>query len=154
MLFQILVGYANNSKNLSHFLKDALAISVGFKPALDAYRVGSGSEQEDHQLFPPLQDMAYCKIAETVFEAVPSSIVQIYALLFAEEKGLDAMVSIVVSAATISFTSAMISYDYDTSSEQRRKVPFQYGKSSVGTLLTFLHKSDTVLIQASCPTRL
>ncbi|GMH67149.1 hypothetical protein TrST_g14100 [Triparma strigata] len=38
MFSQICVGYANNAKKPSHFLKDALAILVGFKPALDAYR--------------------------------------------------------------------------------------------------------------------
>ena len=40
----------------------------------------------------------------------------------------------------------MISYDWDTSPEQRRTVPFHYGKSSVATLLICLHNSDTVLI--------
>ncbi|GMH78487.1 hypothetical protein TrST_g4778 [Triparma strigata] len=127
MFCQILIGYANNSKKPSHLVKDALAILVGFKPALDAYRVGSGSEQEDHQIFPPLQDMSYCKGIEVVFEAIPSSVVQIYALLLAKEKGLDAVVSVLISAATIAFTSSVISYDWDTSPEQRRKVPFHYG---------------------------
>ncbi|GMI14562.1 hypothetical protein TrVE_jg10532 [Triparma verrucosa] len=71
--------------------------------------------------------MTYCKAIETVFEAIPSSILQIYALILAAERNLDAVVSILVSAATIAFTSSMISYDWDTSPEQRRKISFQYG---------------------------
>ena len=141
---QILVAYANNSKRASsYFIKDTICILTGFKPALDAYRVGSGMEKEESQLVAPLQEMTYCKIIEVVFEAMPSSILQIYALLLARERKLDALVSIFVSAATIAFTSSMISYDWDASPEQRRKVPFYYGKLLIATLLICLHNSDT-----------
>ena len=110
MLVQILVSYAQNHRKLSAFLQDTAAVLVGFKPPLDAYRVGSGAEREEHQLFTPLHEMTYCKGTEMVFEAVPSSIVQIYAILQAKDKGVDALASIMVSAMTVAFTSSMISY--------------------------------------------
>ncbi|GMH64861.1 hypothetical protein TL16_g04058 [Triparma laevis f. inornata] len=127
MLVQILVSYAQNHRKLSAFLQDTAAVLVGFKPALDAYRVGSGAERKEHQLFTPLHEMSYCKGTEMVFEAVPSSIVQIYAILQAKDKGVDALASIIVSAMTVAFTSSMISYDWDTSPSQRSTASFAYG---------------------------
>ena len=62
-----------------------------------------------------------------VFEAIPASIVQVYAFLLAKEKRVDALVSILISAATIAFSSSMISYDWDTSPAYRTSTPFFYG---------------------------
>lgn len=100
---------------------------IGCKPALDAYRVGSGAEQEDHQLFTPLIEMTFCKGIELVCESIPASVVQIYALIFAKDRKLGALASILVSAATIGFTSSMISYDWDTSPTNRSNNPIFYG---------------------------
>ena len=47
--------------------------------------------------------MTMFKGIETVFEALSSSIVQIYALPLAKEQELDAIISILVSAATTAF---------------------------------------------------
>ena len=59
MIFiQITRAYANNSKKLSGFFRDAFCILIGFKPALDAYKVGPGAEQERHQLMEPLLEMS------------------------------------------------------------------------------------------------
>jgi len=126
LFIQLIVAYSQNSTS-KHFFQDAFFILTGFKPALDAYRVGSGAEQEDHQTFAPLMEMTLCKAIETVFEAVPSSAVQIYALLSAKEKSIDALISIFVSAATIAFTSSMITYDWDTSPTNRTGTPLFYG---------------------------
>ena len=46
-------------------------------------------------------------------ESLPSSVLQTYALIIAPEVSKAAVVSIVVSAMAISFTSATISTDYD-----------------------------------------
>ncbi|GMH57077.1 hypothetical protein TrLO_g11426 [Triparma laevis f. longispina] len=40
LLLQILVAFAQNSKKLSLFVQETIAILIGFKPALDAYKVG------------------------------------------------------------------------------------------------------------------
>ena len=57
MFFQILLSYLQNSKKPSIFFQDTFFTLIGFRPALDAYRVGSGSEQGDHHLMPPLQEI-------------------------------------------------------------------------------------------------
>ena len=128
MLIQLLASYAQNKKSTKHFFQDAFCVLTGFKPALDAYKVGSGAEQHDHQFMSPLMEMSIFKSLETVFEAVPSSVVQIYALLSGKEKSLDAVISILVSAATIAFTSSMLTYDWDTSPAKRTSEPQFYGK--------------------------
>lgn len=71
MFWQIFVSYCQNRKLPSLFFQDAFFTFIGFKPALDTYRVGSGAEQEDHQLMNPLLEMTYTKVIETVFEAIP-----------------------------------------------------------------------------------
>ena len=97
MFVQLVLAYAQNKKKLSFFFQDFVAILTGFKPALDAYKVGSGAEQEEHQKLSPLHEMTYFKCAEMIFEAIPASIVQMYALLLAEERKVDALISILVS---------------------------------------------------------
>lgn len=123
ILFQIVLAYAQNSKNFPHFLQDTLAILFGFKLALDAFRASSGAEGAEYQVVSPLTEMTLCKCIEAVFEAIPGLILQIYALLPADEKKLDALVSILMSAATIGFTSSMLLYDWDTSHQRIETSP-------------------------------
>ncbi|GMH79500.1 hypothetical protein TL16_g08167 [Triparma laevis f. inornata] len=127
MLIQIIISYGQNHKKTSYFVQDAFYVLIGFKSALDAYRVGSGLEREDHHVLSPLHEMTFCRCVEMIFEAVPASIVQIYALVVSKERKRRALFSILVSAATIGYTSSMVSYDWDTSSAQRKKAPSFYG---------------------------
>lgn len=81
MFMQLTISYCQNSKSTRHLIQDVICVLTGFKPALDAYRVGSGAEQEDHHVIDPLSEMSYFKSTEVVFEAIPSSVMQSYALL-------------------------------------------------------------------------
>jgi hypothetical protein len=119
MGIQMILAFIQNSSEPFRFLRECLVILTGFKPAYDAWRVGSGADAKDHHVFSPLTEMTYCKSIETVFEAIPSSIVQIYALVISGGSNRIAMLSILISAATTAFTSVMISYDWDTSPTQR-----------------------------------
>ncbi|GMH81317.1 hypothetical protein TL16_g08891 [Triparma laevis f. inornata] len=123
----LLLAYTQNSKKLSLLAQDTFCILVGFKPALDAHRVDPGAEMEDHQVMPPLQEATVGKGVETVFEVIPSSVVQIFAILLAKERKVDASISTLVSATTIGFTSSMLSYDWDTSPTSRLGSPLFYG---------------------------
>ncbi|GMH71838.1 hypothetical protein TL16_g05760 [Triparma laevis f. inornata] len=57
IFIQILASYGQNHRKLSYFFQDSVAIMIGFKPTLDAYRVGSGAEKEEHQIISPLHEM-------------------------------------------------------------------------------------------------
>ncbi|GMH67918.1 hypothetical protein TrLO_g3040 [Triparma laevis f. longispina] len=123
IFLQILLSNFQNTKK-SNFLRDAL---YGFRPALDAYRVGSGAEKEDHQVVEPLAEMSACKYVEVAFGTIPALHVQIFAILRANDQKVDALISILVSAATIGFTSSMISYDWDLSPTNRANNPLFCG---------------------------
>ncbi|GMI00460.1 hypothetical protein TrLO_g11380 [Triparma laevis f. longispina] len=45
MIVELLIAYGQKKKKSSDFLRDAIATLTGFKPALDAYKVGSGAEK-------------------------------------------------------------------------------------------------------------
>jgi hypothetical protein len=121
MGLQIFVAYGQNKTKLREFLKDVVIIASGLKPAYDAFKIGTGAEQMEHQKFDPLLEMTFCKCIETVFEAIPSSIIQIYAILASGDFGKIAIASILISGATTAFTSVMITYDWDTSPSKRAK---------------------------------
>ena len=44
---------------------------IGFKPALDAYRVASGAEQEKGQILDPVTEMTCMKGIEMFAESIP-----------------------------------------------------------------------------------
>jgi hypothetical protein len=116
---QILIAHVQNNGKFGLFLKESLIIILGLKPAYDAWRVGMGVEPEEHHVFDPMFEMTFCKCVETVFEAIPSSIVQMYALLASGNSDKVAIFSILISGATTAFASVMVAYDWDTSPAKR-----------------------------------
>ena len=110
MGIQILTNYGQNNRKLGVFARETAVILSGFKPAVDAYRVGAGKEKEEHQTVSPLAEMTLIKVVEVVFEAIPSSVIQIYAYITSDERSFAAAISIIVSAAATAYTSAMVTY--------------------------------------------
>jgi len=85
--------------------------------------------------------ITYGKCAEVVFEALPAGMLQVYALLNTPKVSKTAVASICTACCSIAFTSASISFDWDTSPANRKSVPDFYGyiKDSPGyRTLTFL----------------
>jgi len=69
------------------------------------------------------------KCVELAFESVPGCVLQLYVWLTnPEDAGAFALLSIVISALTTGFTSAMISFDNDTDVPHRKSQPKFYGK--------------------------
>ena len=60
-------------------------------------------------------------------ESIPSSLVQIYAILISGNRSASSLVSIIVSIATISLATTTICFDYDLDPERRARVPDFYG---------------------------
>jgi hypothetical protein len=88
--YQLFVSYLQmrNRKNDDKWragLFEILAIVSFTKPGVDAYRVASGSEQDPGAFFDPISEMAYTKFGELVLEAVPGLVLQLVAVLTAEE---------------------------------------------------------------------
>jgi hypothetical protein len=126
---QMLFVWGQNRKlGSTRVLKEWFPILIGFKPAVDAYRVAKGEKQEAGHAVDPLFEMTVMKGIEMFAEAVPGVIIQLMAIVTSEGvTSRAAWVSLTVSALTTGFASATISYDYDTNPMRREQVPDFYG---------------------------
>jgi hypothetical protein len=113
---------------MKRVLREWFPILIGFKPAVDAYRVAKGEKQEAGQATGPMIEMTSMKVVEMFAEAIPGVIIQLMAIATSEDDVEDAAwVSLIVSALTTGYASATISYDFDTDPVKREQVPDFYG---------------------------
>jgi hypothetical protein len=126
---QMLLVWGQNRKlGVLRVLREWFPILIGFKPAVDAYRVAKGEKQEAGRAIDALAEMTYMKGIEMFAEAIPGVIIQLMAIATSDKDVADAAwVSLSVSALTTGFASATISYDYDTDPVKREQVPDFYG---------------------------
>jgi len=127
MFLQIIGVLAQNSKkSRSEKLREIFFVVTFLKPAVDAYRVATG--HEDEQLnFSPLQEMALSKSIELACESIPGNVLQIYVFITNPTRSTLHLVSIIISTMTTAFASAVMSFDMDASPDQRKKIPDFYG---------------------------
>jgi len=124
----ILIWVQNKGIGWKKVMKESIPVLIGFKPALDAYRVATGVEQERGQTVDAMIEMTMMKAAEMFAEAIPGVIIQLMAIVTStEEINVLPWLSVAVSAFTTGFVSATLSYDWDTSPEKRRAAPDFYG---------------------------
>ena len=101
---------------------------LGYKPAVDAYRVATGSKQEVGSATDPMFQMTLMKGIEMFGEAIPGVIIQLMAIATSDKDvKTSAWLSVAVSAITTGFASATISYDWDTDPAKRENTPDFYG---------------------------
>ena len=108
---------------------ESIPIFVGLKPAVDAYRVASGAEIKEGQIFHPLMEMQYMRGIEMFAEAIPGVIIQLSAILTHDrgDASFAALLSLSVSALTTGIVSASFCYDIDTDPGHRNDDPEFYG---------------------------
>ena len=127
---QITIVTMNNfSMGKKHIFREIGFILVGSKPGVDAFRVITSMRQDQNQLWNPFMDMTYTKCVELGMESIPGCIIQIFAFMdlvmnksstsFSGGSGI-AMTSIMISALAAGFTSAQVTYDFDTNPNCRR----------------------------------
>jgi len=135
---QLLVTYALKRKTI--ILREMLFVVTFLKPAVDAYRVATGYEDEE-SIMSPLVELITGKMTELSIESVPGGLLQAYMFINTPEKTTFFMISILISALTTGFSSAMISYDMDVSVANRKEVPLFYGYIKDGNterMITFI----------------
>ena len=69
----------------------------------------------------PLQEMAYTKAGELVFEAVPGLVLQLVAALNAKENTTSVFVSLLISTASAALTGTTMFWDIDTDPGARKR---------------------------------
>ena len=141
LTFQLIFTFAQNRKKSKWVILRECAFVVTFmKPAVDAYRVATGHEDED-SLLNPLLELALGKGTELAFESIPGGLLQAYTFINSPKKTVFFVVSILISALTTGYSSAMISYDMDVSVANRKEVPLFYGyikDSNTERIITFI----------------
>jgi hypothetical protein len=126
---QMIVVWAQNRKlGMKRVLREWIPILLGYKPAVDAYRVATGAKQEVGAATDPMFEMTWMKCIEMFAEAIPGVIIQLMAIATSgKDVGTSAWLSVAVSAITTGFASATISYDWDTDPARRESAPDFYG---------------------------
>jgi len=124
---QVIIVLAQNiKKSRSEILRELFFVVTFLKPAVDAYRVATGHE-DDQLNFSPLQEMVTSKGCELACESIPGNVLQIYVFITNPAKSTLHLVSIIISTMTTAFASAVMSFDMDASPDQRKKIPDFYG---------------------------
>jgi len=96
-------------------IREALICLFFLRPIVDAYRV-SINHEDDEATASMLTFMVTNKYVELATESVPACVLQLYVwIMYREQAGTFALLlSIGVCALTSGFTSALISFDFDT----------------------------------------
>ncbi|GMI34758.1 hypothetical protein TeGR_g897, partial [Tetraparma gracilis] len=113
-------------------VKEVMIVLTGLKPGFDAYRAASRTKKHDWQFMDASMEMSFSKGVEMLTESIPGTVLQLVAYMEEKQKNADyisyqALVSMVLSALTAGFTSATISFDWDTDPKRRKNQPSFYG---------------------------
>jgi hypothetical protein len=153
LAFQLLVVFLQTSHRGWRIVAWEVSWVVSLlKPGLDAVRVGGGEEHVPGAPLGPLSEMVVSKVGEVLFEALPNLLLLAVFLLKGGEVTTVAVVSIVLSCFSTSFTMSMLAFDLDTSTNNRNKNPEFFGyvpDSSAGRVWTFIllfvyHSAQTI----------
>jgi hypothetical protein len=151
------IWFQNRKLGMLRVLREWFPILIGFKPAVDAYRVATGAKQEVGAAIDPMVEMTFMKGIEMFAEAIPGVIIQLMAIVTSDKDvGTTAWLSVAVSAITTGFASATICYDYDTNPDKREESPDFYGyipakasKRTVVFVSTLLLSAGILLIRCT-----
>jgi hypothetical protein len=97
-------------------LIETVIVLTGLAPGVHAMRVANGTERSEHEALDPEIGLVYTRCFEIACESVPGSVLQTYSLLksMGSTSGgysRTALASILLSALTTGFGSAVISFE-------------------------------------------
>ena len=128
LVFQLLVVYVQNRKlGTKVMLRESLIVLMMLKPASDAVNVAThGTVLMENATIDLAAELTITKCSETIFEAIPSCVLQMYFLIGSDEISMSVISSVVCSASSIAYASATISLDYDSAPSKRKIAPYFY----------------------------
>ena len=147
---QLLFTWGQNRKlGKKKLLMEWIPILLGYKPAVDAYRVATGAKQPVGTPMNPMVEMTYMKGIEMFAEAIPAVIIQLMAIATTDQEveiPNSAWISLATSILSTGFISATISYDWDTDPTRREQVPDFYGYVPIEAFKRTLVFAATILL--------
>ena len=111
MVLQLAMVFIQNRKKPLVMAKDMLIVLIGLKPGYEAYKVCSGHEMEEHHAFDVKTELMATRGIEMVCESIPGTLLQLYVLLKVGNVSRATVGSVLVSAMTTGFSSALISLE-------------------------------------------
>lgn len=80
---QLYMVYVQHRKNANAFVREATVVLLLLKPAYDAWKVASGSEEEAHHVADPRTEMISAKLFDLFASLFPGTVIQIFAVVTA-----------------------------------------------------------------------
>jgi len=122
---QSILGLPSNQRRTTpRHGEEILIVLSGIKPGVDAMRVASGVEKNEHNVIDPETELAATGGVELVCESIPGAILQLTAAMRVRQGGgivsNIAVGSIILSVLTTGYKSTCISFDYDVDPKRRR----------------------------------
>jgi hypothetical protein len=132
LVLQLMIVCAQNARApRGVLLREMIYVLTLVKPGVDAMRCARKEELDEFKQTDEISQMAFCKTIEMFCESIPGSILQTLAMLriFLRGGGVSktAVASLLISALTTSFSSTVISFNYDTDADKRATQPDFYG---------------------------
>jgi len=117
----------NKGRGGSALAKELFWTVLFLKTPRDAFKVANGAKQEKGALMNPMTELSYSMGVELFSKGIPSVLIQVAAAVFRGGISPMRLMALVISIASCGFTSAQISYDFDTNPKKRAKNPDFYG---------------------------
>jgi len=138
------------------FWRAQMFVLTGTKPVMDSWIVATGQKTDamrgdKKELIDPMQMLTMSRLSEVFTEAIPGCVLQLFAFLKSGGSKTAAF-SIFVSLVSVSYTSACISFDLDTSPTKREQNPAFYGytpNSAIGRGISFTFLLSSAFFSAS-----
>jgi hypothetical protein len=127
LALQLLLCILQNKHRGREALAQELCIVLSLaKPGVDAVRIASGAEHVAGAPLDPFSEMLAGKVTEIATESGPGAALQA-AVVLSGYSSTAAVVSVAISCLTTGFTTAMMSFDLDTSPAKRKDNRKFYG---------------------------
>ena len=162
----LLIQYRQKSRLRK--LQELIPVFLCVKPAVDAYRLAAGLNENDEELtFAPYWEIIFCKLLEITAEALPGSLLQSYAYLRSNRSSWSPVFSILSSALVIGYGTVIVSFDIDCNHAARAArpdffgyIPYSYEARTIifvvmvimSSTVIFVKLLGTVLLAAVGPT--
>jgi hypothetical protein len=109
-------------------LKEVALVLTCLKPGLEVWHLAHGVERDPGAPSDPKGAMILGKVAERVFESIPSGILTTVTLLdHADARSPLTVASVIIACLATAFVATTITYNKDTDSARRHAVPAFYG---------------------------